>query len=380
MHSDIVIIGGGMVGQAFALSVANLGLEITLIEPYEYNPKLQTQSHARVSAITPNSAKFLKKIGAWQAIQRKQSFNTAHIWDRNSHGNLNFQNNNNALGHIIENDAISGALFASLQKTKVTLLKTKLTHLQKTHQGIKVFLENKTEIDAKLVVGADGANSHLRMLAGIKTKEYNYQQKAIICNISSEKSFEKTIWQRFLSDGILAILPLNDKTASIVFSAKNPLAEKLLALTRLEFSQYLMQTFEHKFGKFEILNTVQSFPLIQRSSAQYVQTNLALIGDSAHNIHPLAGQGVNLGFKDVIELSKQISANLPNFYHYSTLRKYERARRLDNELMAKTMQALNWIYKENTEPMRWLRGMGMNFINNNTHLKSFLQAHAMGRI
>jgi 2-octaprenyl-3-methyl-6-methoxy-1,4-benzoquinol hydroxylase/2-octaprenylphenol hydroxylase len=136
---------------------------------------------------------------------------------------------------------------------------------------------------------------------------------------------------------------------------------------------------ERGFGQFKLLNSRQSFPLIQRNAKQYVQSNLALIGDSAHNIHPLAGQGVNLGFSDVAELSKQISNNLANFSDYSILRKYERARLLDNELMAKTMQMLNWVYKKNSEPMRWLRGFGMNFINQNNELKAQLQAYAMGR-
>ena len=119
--------------------------------------------------------------------------------------------------------------------------------------------------------------------------------------------------------------------------------------------------------------------MIERSAKEYVKDNLALIGDAAHNIHPLAGQGVNLGFADVDELSKQLTASQKSLGDYGVLRAYARARRLDNELMAKTMTGLNWIYKENNEPLRWLRGFGMNLINETPELKSFFQAHAIGK-
>ncbi|SFV76077.1 2-octaprenyl-3-methyl-6-methoxy-1,4-benzoquinol hydroxylase [hydrothermal vent metagenome] len=128
-----------------------------------------------------------------------------------------------------------------------------------------------------------------------------------------------------------------------------------------------------------MLSAVQAFPLIERSAKEYVKENLALIGDAAHNIHPLAGQGVNLGFADVEELSKQLQASNKSLGNYGVLRAYARARRLDNELMAKTMTGLNWIYKENNEPLRWLRGFGMNLINDNPSLKSFFQKHATGK-
>ena len=181
-----------------------------------------------------------------------------------------------------------------------------------------------------------------------------------------------------MSNSIIALLPLGDNQASIVWSAENALAEELMQLSKEDFAKRLSAGVEYRFGEFEVISDIQAFPLIERSAKDYVQENLALIGDAAHNIHPLAGQGVNLGFSDVIELSAQLNAKLKPLGDYSVLRKYARARRLDNELMAKTMTGLSWIYKENNEPLRWLRGFGMNVINDSPTLKSFLQKHALG--
>ena len=381
MQYDIIINGGGMVGQAFALSMAHTGLNIAIIEPNNPNPELSNEHHTRVSAITPQSEELLKTIGAWDLIKRKQAFSNTSVWDQNSHGNLEFDAQDESLehlGHIIENDAIQSALFEALSHTKVTFIADKLDTFDKTDDGYQLNLKKGGRAACKLLIAADGARSRIRELAGIEFSQNDYQQKAIVCNIRSPKNFNNTTWQRFLSNSIIALLPLGENQASIVWSAENPMADELMMHDRNTFADRLSAGVEYRFGKFEVVSDIQAFPLIERSSKEYVRENLVLIGDAAHNIHPLAGQGVNLGFSDVIELSEQITANIQNFNDYSVLRQYARARRLDNELMAKTMTGLNWIYKENNEPLRWLRGFGMNVINETPVLKSFFQKHALG--
>ena len=381
MSYDIIIVGGGMVGQAFALSMAKTDYKIAIIEPNNPNPELQADYHTRVSAITPTSEKLLKTIGAWDLIKRKHAFSHTSVWDQNSHGSLDFHAKDeqlNHLGHIIENDAIQSALFSALEKTSVEFINAKVTTLEKTTTGYQVQLDNNTTLACQLLIGADGARSRVRDLASIEFSENNYQQKAIVCNIKSSQGFKDTTWQRFLSDSIIALLPLSEHQASIVWSAENILADELMQLSKEDFAKRLSAGVEYRFGEFEVMSDIQAFPLIERSAKDYVQENLALIGDAAHNIHPLAGQGVNLGFSDIIELSQQLTSSSKSLGDYSTLRNYARARRLDNELMAKTMTSLNWIYKENNEPLRWLRGFGMNLINDNPTLKSFLQKHALG--
>ena len=381
---DVVIVGGGMVGQAFALSMAQkTNASIAIIEPNNPNPKLGKDFHTRVSAITPTSEAFLTKLGVWDLIQRKHAFTQTRVWDQNSHGCLDFSavdDNLTHLGHIIENDAIQSAMFAALNNTKVKFINAKLDSIEKVGEGYQLQLDNDQSLSCALLIGADGARSRVRDLTQIEFSETNYQQKAIICNIHSDKGFEDTTWQRFLSDSIVALLPLSDNEASVVWSAENQLADELLSLSSQEFSDRLSAGVEYRFGQFEVLNKIQAFPLIERSAKDYVKENIALIGDAAHNIHPLAGQGVNLGFSDVSELSDQLQSSSKPLGDYSVLRIYARARRLDNELMAKTMTGLNWIYKENNEPLRWLRGFGMNLINENSTLKSFFQKHATGKL
>ncbi|SMN13910.1 2-octaprenyl-3-methyl-6-methoxy-1,4-benzoquinol hydroxylase [Bathymodiolus heckerae thiotrophic gill symbiont] len=378
---DIVVVGGGMVGQAFALSMAKRDLSIAIIEPNNPNPVIKENFHTRVSAITPTSEAFLRSINAWDLIQRKHAFTDTRVWDENSHGSLDFSTTDDGsthLGHIIENDCIQSAMSIALTDTEVAFISTKLNGINKIDKGYQLCLDDGQQLQCSLLIGADGARSRLRELVNIEFSKTNYQQQAIVCNIHSSKDFECTTWQRFLSTSIIALLPLSKGEASIVWSAENHLADELLALSPEAFAQRLSAGVEYRFGEFEVLSDIVAFPLIERSAKDYVKQNLALIGDAAHNIHPLAGQGVNLGFADVNELSHQLLCNKHTLGDYSVLRKYARARRLDNELMAKTMTGLNWIYKENSEPVRWLRGFGMNLINENSTLKSFFQKQAAG--
>ena len=379
---DIAIVGGGMVGQALAISIAQqCNYRIAIIEPTKPNTNLNKEFHLRVSAITPRSERLLQEIGAWELIERKHVFTDTKVWDQNSHGSLSFsciEDGLTHLGNIIENDAIQAALYKILLSTNVSYISDKLISIEKVDAGYKIGLEDNINLGCMLLIGADGANSRTRKLAGIGFSDTDYKQHALICNIKSTNSFNDTTWQRFLSDSIVAILPLSDNQASIVWSTENSLAEELMLLSKDDFAKRLAIAVEYRFGDFEVTSEIHSFTLVERSAKEYVKANIALVGDAAHNIHPLAGQGVNLGFADVEELTNQIIASNKPVGDYGVLRKYARSRRLDNELMAKTMTGLNWIYKENNETLRWFRGFGMNLIDDNPSLKLFLQRHAMG--
>ena len=382
---DVIVIGGGMVGLAFAIDLSQKkNCSIAIVEPNTINPSISKTFHTRVSAITPSSEAYLKSLNIWEDIQRKQVFVATKVWDQNSHGRLNFHakdENMDHLGYIIENDLIQSALFGGIDKNKIECINAKLIGLNKTEAGYEVNLDNEVSFSCRLLVGADGANSLVRTLSAIEVTEHNYVQKAIIANIIGEKPFQKTTWQRFLSDSIIALLPLSENQASIVWSCKNNLADELTKLDHDKFNQSLSEAVEYRFGNLELKSDRQVFPLIERSAKDYTKPNLALIGDAAHNIHPLAGQGVNLGFSDAKELNLQLLANSDKTLgDHSVLRKYARARRLDNELMAKTMTGLDWIYKENNEPLRWLRGLGMNVIDETPILKSFFQKQALGKL
>ena len=374
-----------MIGLSLVVELSKkMNLSVAIIDPNDCNPTISDSFHTRVSAITPSTQDFLSSINVWDKIQRKKGFSTTKVWDQNSHGHLNFYAKDEGieyLGYIVENDLIQSALFNAIDQSKVSMINAKLVGFTKTDIGYTVNLENGESHSCKLLVGADGSQSKVRDLAEIQVTEHDYQQKAIIANIVSEKPLMNTTWQRFLSDSILAILPLSDHQASIVWSCKEALANELEAKDKTIFNKMLSEASEYQFGVLELESSKKSFPLVSRTAKEYVRANLALIGDAAHNIHPLAGQGANLGFSDVIELSKQLVENNDKLLgDFHVLRKYARARRLDNEMMSKTMTGLDWIYKENNEPIRWLRGYGMNLIDETPILKSFFQRQALGKV
>jgi len=382
---DVIIVGGGMIGLSLVVELSKkMNLSVAIIDPNDCNPTISDSFHTRVSAITPSTQDFLSSINVWDKIQRKKGFSATKVWDQNSHGHLNFYAKDEGieyLGYIVENDLIQSALFNAIDQSKVSMINAKLLGFTKTDIGYTVNLENGESHSCKLLVGADGSQSKVRDLAEIQVTEHDYQQKAIIANIVSEKPLMNTTWQRFLSDSILAILPLSDHQASIVWSCKEALANELEAKDKTIFNKMLSEASEYQFGVLELESSKKSFPLVSRTAKEYVRANLALIGDAAHNIHPLAGQGANLGFSDVIELSKQLVENNDKLLgDFHVLRKYARARRLDNELMSKTLTGLDWIYKENNEPLRWLRGYGMNLIDETPILKSFFQRQALGKV
>ncbi|MBT5499978.1 MAG: UbiH/UbiF/VisC/COQ6 family ubiquinone biosynthesis hydroxylase [Thiotrichales bacterium] len=382
---DVIIVGGGMIGLSLVVELSKkMNLSVAIIDPNDCNPTISDSFHTRVSAITPSTQDFLSSINVWDKIQRKKGFSATKVWDQNSHGHLNFYAKDEGieyLGYIVENDLIQSALFNAIDQSKVSMINAKLVGFTKTDIGYTVNLENGESHSCKLLVGADGSQSKVRDLAEIQVTEHDYQQKAIIANIVSEKPLMNTTWQRFLSDSILAILPLSDHQASIVWSCKEALANELEAKDKTIFNKMLSEASEYQFGVLELESSKKSFPLVSRTAKEYVRANLALIGDAAHNIHPLAGQGANLGFSDVIELSKQLVENNDKLLgDFHVLRKYARARRLDNEMMSKTMTGLDWIYKENNEPIRWLRGYGMNLIDETPILKSFFQRQALGKV
>ncbi len=214
---DVIVIGGGMIGLAFTLELSRKkNFKIAIIEAKECNPKVSSSFHTRVSAITPSSKDFLSSINVWDDIKRKQGFVATKVWDQNSHGSLNFYAKDEGiehLGFIVENDLIQSALYKAIDQTKVQVIHAKLNDLIKTDFGYQITLDNDQSFLCKLVVGADGPKSKVRSLGGIEVSSNDYQQKAIIANIVSDKSLESTTWQRFLSDSIIALLPLSKNQA-----------------------------------------------------------------------------------------------------------------------------------------------------------------------
>ncbi len=319
---DVVIVGGGLAGAALALSLAPLSLRVALVEGRTLDgarPPLEESVldyDPRVSALTEASRQLLETLQVWADIaeQRACAYGEMQVWDAEGTGRIHFsaaEVQRPALGHIVENRLITVALIQRLEETGVAMISgTAVQGLSREGDVNHLQLADGRSLQAPLIVAADGAQSRLRDWAGFVTREWDYHHHAIACTVECELPHRATAWQRFMPEGPLAFLPLADaagqqRYCSIVWSAQPALAESLMAMEEVEFCSALGQAFEHQLGAVLACGKRFSFPLRQRHAREYARAGVVLVGDAAHSIHPLAGQGINLGFADVQVLAEQ---------------------------------------------------------------------------
>ena len=388
-NADIIINGGGMVGLLLANALAKHGLSIAIVEPAKTPPTWsQQQFDMRVSAITRASQHILTTLGIWQdiAAMRICPFREMHVWDSTGDGVIHFDSadiGQSCLGHIVENSVIQTALYKNLQDfDNIHWFQPAIpSKLEIQHDNVALLLDNQTQINARLIVGADGGRSWVRQQADINIQSTDYKQTAVVATVKTQLFHQETAWQRFLPTGPLAFLPLPDGYSSIVWSTTPDHAESLLSMDDDSFKQALADAFGNKLG--EILETSQraKFPLRSQHAKQYIKDRLVLIGDAAHTIHPLAGQGVNLGFADAASLAEVIidthRAN-KDIGRSKPLRRYERWRKGDNLIMLTAMTGFKTLFSNNNVLLKSLRNTGLNLTNNVAPVKNTIIRHAMG--
>jgi ubiquinone biosynthesis UbiH/UbiF/VisC/COQ6 family hydroxylase len=364
-----------------ALALSNFKLEVGLADLNFGKPVLSKSYDNRVSAIVPSTVNFLKAIGIWGNIHRKRPYQSTRVWDQNSNGKLNFSSKNDDLGFIIENNQIIHALHEAIEcYSNIKIINSEVKSIvdEKTHYQIN--LDSSASLNTDLLIGADGFNSSIRKFASISSKDRDYEQHAFVFNIETQEKLDNAIWQRFNSDSISAVLPLDDHIASIVWSVKNELKNELDVMDQELFLKSFSRSVEHAFGKLKIVSKINSFPLYEMKAKEYVKPNLVLIGDAAHRIHPLAGQGANIGFMDIMELINVLEdSNFTDLGNIRLLKKYERRRKFENEMMSNAMTGLDGIFKNTSEFVRTLRGFGMNLIDSSDSLKSKILERASGK-
>ena len=379
---DVIVVGAGLIGAVFALRLAQSSdYRILVIERAE-RISSNLMPNQRVLALGDVATTALKSIGVFDKLQASDCYpySRMFVWDDCSAGELEFTSKDyqrESLGHMV--DAVSLTMLLQQAMDEHALI---TVNYQLAIDDLSLGTNNASigENEAPLIVAADGANSWCRRKAKIFANKTIYQQKGIVARIQTEMSHEDTAWQAFLPTGPLGLLPLNNNQCSIVWSADSDKAEQLLAYSDTDFADALAQAIQGRLGKVELLSPRQTFPLLSMKAETYFKHRLVLIGDAAHSIHPLAGQGANLGFKDVEALVDQlVLVEKPNSLgDLDILSRYQRSRKADNEQTDWFMSAIYKAYQNDSGWWPAMRGSGMNWLSGSKRLKSILAKQAIG--
>lgn len=387
---DVVIAGGGMVGLALACGLQGSGLRVAVLEHQQPEmAPLQEQPALRVSAINAASERLLQHIGVWDEILalRASAYNAMEVWDRDSFGKIAFRGDEcgfSHLGHIIENSVIQQALWKRAESlSDVTLITpAALKQVAWGENDAFITLEDGRMLTARLVVGADGAHSWLRQHADIPLTFWDYRHHALVATIRTEEPHLATARQVFYGDGILAFLPFSDPhQCSIVWSVAPEEAERLKQLEPEQFNRELAMTFDLRLGACRLESERQTFPLTGRYARSFAAHRLALVGDAAHTVHPLAGQGVNLGFMDAAELIaelRRLQRQGKDIGQHLYLRRYERRRKQGAAVMLASMQGFRELFDGNHPAKKLLRDVGLRLADSLPGVKPKLVRQAMG--
>lgn len=385
--TDVAIVGGGMVGGALALGLAQHGFTVTLVEqspPPEFDPA--SDPDVRVSALSTASVALLRGLGVWETVlgMRAHPWRRLETWEwENAHvafdaAELKLPQ----LGYMVENNVLQSALWQALEAhPQVTLrVPASVMLLQRQQQHSILHLDDGDTLVAKLVVGADGGNSRVRQMAGIGIHAWNYQQSCMLITVRCEGEPGDSTWQQFTPSGPRAFLPLHGEWASLVWYDSPARIRQLKSLSMSHLQQEIERHFPSRLGSVTPI-AAGAFPLTRRHALQYVQPGLALVGDAAHTIHPLAGQGVNLGYRDVDAILDVLTCARGNgeaWFDKPVLRRYQARRMADNFVMQSGMDLFYAGFSNNLAPVRILRNLGLMAAERSGVLKRQALKYALG--
>lgn len=383
---DAVVVGGGMVGAALASGLAEQGFQVAVLEqqaPAEFDPA--SAPDIRISAIGAASVDLLKQLKVWPAVEvmRCTPYRRLETWEWHS-ARVGFDAESLGLpelGFMVENSVLQRALWERLQTQKIDLFSpARLKDLQPCNGGWKVMLESGETLNARLVIGADGANSQVRQLAGIGIHGWNYTQSCMLISVKCEQPAGDCTWQQFTPEGPRAFLPLSDEWASLVWYDRPARIRQLQGMNMMQLAQEIKTHFPARLGRVTPV-AAGSFPLVRRHATRYVQPGLALVGDAAHTINPLAGQGVNLGYRDVDALIDTLVASRERAEDWASERvllRYQRRRQKDNMLMQTGMDLFYFAFSNPFTPLRVVRNLSLMMAERSGVLKRQALRYALG--
>jgi 2-octaprenylphenol hydroxylase len=392
---DIVVVGGGMVGAGCAALLGayrpTAALRVAMLEPRPASlPAPDEPLELRVSALSRASQRLVERAGAWQEIRSRGAspYQRMVVWDKvgspGGEGSITFEAADLGepdLGHIVENRTVQAALTTRAVAHGVTLLRSGVSALDLGADAATVTTTDGRRLSAALVVAADGGNSPLRRLAGIETQGWDYGQHAVVTHLRPAQPHRETAWQRFLPTGPLALLPLSDGRVSLVWSTSPERAAELVAMTGEEFAQAVTEASAGVLGRLVPDAGRASFPLRLLHAVDYTRPRLALVGDAAHGVHPLAGQGVNLGMMDCAALAQCLGEGLAEGAEpgdLAALRRYERWRKAENLPAMILMDWLKRLFSNDDPSLSWFRSRGLGLVDRAAPVKRSLIERAMG--
>jgi 2-polyprenylphenol 6-hydroxylase len=385
---DIAVVGGGMVGAAAALALSRAGFSTALLEARPPSPwHAQDDVDLRVVGLAPSSIKLLDELDVWTSIRdaRACPYARMHVWDAENGAVIDFDavdEGRDQLGYIVENNLVQWMLWQALDAAGVQrLCPATVKDFETRADRVVLELADGESVAVRLLVAADGGNSPLRDRAGIATHGRDYTQRAVVAHVTTERPHAHACWQRFLPTGPLAFLPLADGRSSIVWSLPESEAQRVLALGDEAFAKEIGIASDFRLGRIIAATQRAAFPLKLQLADSYQAERFVLLGDAAHVVHPLAGQGVNLGLRDVTELRNTLIDARDagrDFASSHVLRRYARRRRSADTLDAYGFDALARIYGWQGAPWVAARGIGVRLVDRLLPLKRRLATHAAG--
>jgi 2-octaprenyl-3-methyl-6-methoxy-1,4-benzoquinol hydroxylase len=386
-RTDAVVVGGGVVGAACALALAEAGLQVALVEghaPAAWQPQPRD---LRVYAFAPDNAALLARLGVWDPVRTRRAhpYRRMRVWDAGGGGELCFDADalgRAQLGWIVENGLLVDRLWAALAPAGVALhCPARVEALEQDADGVRLRLDDGRRLEAAVAVAADGAGSTLRGLAGLDVAAHDYRQRGVVAYVRSERPHEDTAWQRFLPGGPLALLPCDAGLGSIVWSLPQDEAERVLGLDEAGFGDALTRAFAARLGRMELASARAAFPLRRQLAHAYLAGRVVLVGDAAHVVHPLAGQGVNLGLRDVAALAATVRHAQARRLRWDAphrLQRWARERRSEDTLAAYGFEAINALFSSEEMHLALARGPALGLAGRCAPLRSALWRHASG--